>query len=699
MREIATATGAGRVTIRDRAAREGWPFREEPCAGRPRRLYEVSALPADIRRRLEQDPPEAAAGSDPARSDCEPHGGQAGAASAPLPPSDIPDDTPIRRPGDIGEGAGAVPAPSNGSFNAPSTAVEAGFLVDSDGVDLEALYWALPEARRARADAKLVAVDAALAIRDSDKIPMLAACERAAAAEGCRWSASALMASWRRIRGLPRHRRAMALADRRTGRVARAECDPEAWEFFKADYLRLEEPPAAACHRRLQRVAESRDWAVPASPAALLRRLEAECPREAIVLARKGRAALQRMIPPQQRLRPRFSLDAVNCDGFRFDNFVAWHPDPGRDPIRPVGVFWQDLHSGELLSFRIAETENADSYRLSFHDVLRDFGIPGDVYADNGRGIAAKHLTGGAVHRFRFKVKAEEPTGLITQLVGPKHVHWTTPYHGQSKPIERAFKEFAEDLCRSPALRGSWTGNRPDAKPENYRSRAVPREDFLRAVAEFVRLHNARRGRRGRGMDGRSFDEVFAAGWDPARVARPSEAQLARWLLAAEGVTADYRSGAVTLLKTAYWAPEMAAELAGRPKERRRVVVRFDPENLALPVTVERLDGSLIARAAPRGAVAFDSKEAAEERAREQRRLDRAAREALQVQKRMDDADLDRLLADAPLPQPAQLPPANVVAGAFGREPERPAAEEGEDLAAAAERRVLEAIGWGGGKQ
>ena len=698
MQEIATATGAGRVTIRDRAAREGWPYREEAVRGGRRRLYEISALPADIRQRLEDLPPGR-------RTDTHVHqmgerGSQAGAVTEaparPLPSSDIPDGTPIRRPGATGEGAGSDPAP----LNAPSTTVEEPFEASdkmSKSVPPDALaerWEQLSESRRARAEAKLAALDAAVSIRDREGIPMRAACERAAG----RWSASALLAAWRRVRGLPRHRRVMALADRRTGRTARSECDPSAWEFFKADYLRLERPSAASCHRRLLRVAERQSWDVPASPAALLRRLEAECPREAIILARQGRAALQRMVPPQIRLRPEFSLDAVNCDGFRFDNFVDWH-GPGRDPIRPVGVFWQDLCSGKLLSFRIAETENADSYRLSFHDLLRKHGIPGDVYADNGRGIAAKHLTGGTPHRFRFKTKAGEPVGLITQLVGPDHIHWTTPYHGQSKPIERAFREFAEDLGRSPALRGSWTGNRPDAKPENYRSRAVPRERFLEAVAEFVRLHNARKGRRGRGMDGQSFDEAFAAAWDPARVARPSEGQLARWLLAVEAVTADFRSGAVTLLKTAYWAPEMAAELAGRTKERRQVVVRFDPENLALPVTVERPDGSLIARAAPRGAVAFDSKQAAEDRAREERRLDRAAREALQTQKRMDDADLDRLAAEAPLPEVAPLPPANVVAGAFGREPERPAEQEGEDLAAAAEARVLEAIGWGGSER
>ncbi|WP_245528436.1 transposase domain-containing protein [Gluconobacter morbifer] len=45
--------------------------------------------------------------------------------------------------------------------------------------------------------------------------------------------------------------------------------------------------------------------------------------------------------------------------------------------------------------------------------------------------------TGGIPNRFRFKVKEDEPVGIMTQL--GVEVHWTTPYSGQSKPIERAW--------------------------------------------------------------------------------------------------------------------------------------------------------------------------------------------------------------------------------------------------------------------
>ena len=141
----------------------------------------------------------------------------------------------------------------------------------------------------------------------------------------------------------------------------------------------------------------------------------------------------------------------------------------------------------------------------------------------------------------------QDPVGLLTQLVGPENIHWTTPCSGQAKPIERMFREFAGELARHPLLAGAWTGSGPDAKPENYRSRAVPRELFKQVVAEFLRSYCAQRGRKGIGMEDRSFDEKFAVVWDPTRVARPTEGQLARWLLAADAITADSRSGAVKL--------------------------------------------------------------------------------------------------------------------------------------------------------
>lgn len=53
---------------------------------------------------------------------------------------------------------------------------------------------------------------------------------------------------------------------------------------------------------------------------------------------------------------------------------------------------------------------------MPFGDLFRVYGIPDHAWLDNGRGFAAKCITGGTPNRFRFKVKPEEPSGILTAL-------------------------------------------------------------------------------------------------------------------------------------------------------------------------------------------------------------------------------------------------------------------------------------------
>src|SRR5690606_13947366 len=118
-------------------------------------------------------------------------------------------------------------------------------------------------------------------------------------------------------------------------------------------------------------------------------------------------------------------------------------------------------------------------------------------------------------------------------------VHWTTPYSGQSKPIERAFRDLCNDIWRHPAFVGAYTGNNPNAKPEDYGSRAVALDEFYRIVSQEIREHNRRTGRRSRVCAGQlSFDQAFRESYARAPIRKASEEQLRLFLLAAESVTA-----------------------------------------------------------------------------------------------------------------------------------------------------------------
>jgi hypothetical protein len=148
------------------------------------------------------------------------------------------------------------------------------------------------------------------------------------------------------------------------------------------------------------------------------------------------------------------------------------------------------VRSSKLLAWRVCETESAHHVRLVFASLFEGWGIPVHCVLDNGRGFASKWITGGTANRFRFKVKDSDPVWLLTGL-GVK-VHWALPFHGQSKPIERAWMDLTDTISRHPFVAGAYTGRSPMHKPANYGSKAVPWDDFVGHVAREIAHHNAR---------------------------------------------------------------------------------------------------------------------------------------------------------------------------------------------------------------
>ena len=82
------------------------------------------------------------------------------------------------------------------------------------------------------------------------------------------------------------HRLALLVPDY-VGRTAAVEIPAEAWDTFKADYLRLEAPSAAGCYERLQRIAKVRGWQLP-SLRSFERKISRELSPQVLVLARQG---------------------------------------------------------------------------------------------------------------------------------------------------------------------------------------------------------------------------------------------------------------------------------------------------------------------------------------------------------------------------------------------------------------------------
>ncbi|TVP09815.1 transposase domain-containing protein [Shewanella sp. KCT] len=427
----------------------------------------------------------------------------------------------------------------------------------------------------------------------------------------------------------------------------RADIDEQAWACFKADYLRLEQPSFKGCYYRLKDAAKEKGWVVP-SVKSLERRLKAEVPHEQQVLLRQGEHALMQLYPPQHRsVEDLDAMQWINGDGYQHNVFVRWH---NGDIVRPKTWFWQDIRTRKILGWRTDISENTTTIRLSLMDVVREYGIPREITIDNTRAAANKWVTGGVGNRYRFKVKKDDPLGLIP-MMGIK-LHWSSVYfgkgHGQAKPVERSFgvgglNEFVD---KHPALAGAYTGENTNAKPDNYGSKAIPVEQFMQVLAEGIRHYNQREKRQTEVCRGvLSFDEAFNNSYATAVVRKPNIEQLRMLMLSAEAVRVDRHAqvsldagGSIKGRKNRYHCDALFQHIG------KKVVVRFDPDNLHTSVVCYELNGLLIGEAECIDSTAFGDAEAAREFNRHRKGKVKAEKIAAKKQLQMDAIEAAELM-------------------------------------------------------
>lgn len=467
-------------------------------------------------------------------------------------------------------------------------------------------------------------------------------------------SASTLHGWFARISGVDAADRAAYLAPEYGGRSAKSDLSDDAWEFYKGLYLQQSKLSHAACYRRLLRVAPENGWTVP-SAKTLQRRMDNDVPPPVQTLWRYGPEALNHAFPHLTRDRSSITpMQVLNLDGHIWDVMVKW---PNGTIARPVSLAVQDIASGKILAIRFDLSLNHHLVRLALGDTFRHHGLCQAIFMDNGRENAAQAIAGGQ-HRLRWgKTPEEEPAGLLTTL-GIKAT-FVTPYWGQAKPIERAFRNFAHDIAKGPEFVGAYTGHNTVSKPENYGSRAVPFAEFEAIVRRELAYYNAQEGRRGQGMNGRSFDQVFAEGIAKAPPRTATEAQLRLCMLASKPVAMEAKTGAVTVEGHRYWSPELGAVPA------QRVVVRFDPEQMELPAFVYSVSGKFLAEATRIQAGNFDSLSDGREHRKNQRDYTRAVKAAAKAARKLDARDVAAQLAMPAAPEPIQTIPSNVVRPAF----------------------------------
>lgn len=409
------------------------------------------------------------------------------------------------------------------------------------------------------------------------------------------------------VKGVRRADYLPALAPRRKGGGKEAEVDDGAWHYLKSEYLRPERPTFSSCYyQTVKYYAAPRGIALP-NEKTLLRKLQREVDPRVIVAMREGMDAVRNMVPPQQRsVAHMYAMDMVNIDGHKFDVFVNFGKDAqGKDIIaRPMMVAIQDIYSRMMLAWRIGDTESAMLTRLAFADLFKNYGIPNRCLMDNGRAFASKWVTGGVRNRYRFTIREDDPMGLLPSLgIG---VQFAQPYSGQSKPIERSFRDLADFIAKDIRCSGAYTGNHIDNKPENYGTRAVPLDLFVQVVADGIAAYNEREDRRTETARGGSFQATFQASYAVSPIGRASPEHLRLALLTGEKIKAHKKDGSVRIVGNRYWSRELSRHA------NQLLTIRFDPDDLSLPIHVYTMAGDYICSADRVGASLFDRVEDAQ---------------------------------------------------------------------------------------
>lgn len=464
----------------------------------------------------------------------------------------------------------------------------------------------------------------------------------------------------------------------------RAVCTRAFKDYLKSLFLRLEGPTFRQCFRTACKKARAEGWYTLKERTAW-RHLEAEVPRVTMIFAREGEKGLQRCFPAQIRDRSTMSaLEGVNADCHKIDIFVSW---PDGTINRPQIVAFQDLYSGKILSWRVDHDPNKVMVMAAWGELVEKWGIPRHCLFDNGREFANKWMTAGTATRFRFKVRDDDPLGVLP-LLGVQ-VHWAKPAHGQAKPIERAFRDLASDIAKDPRFAGAYVGNRPDAKPENYGSRAIPAETFIKVLAEGIEEHNARDGRLSHTALGRSFDVTFAESYASAPIRKATEEQRRLWMMGQHAGKLRRDNGQLRLYGN-YYHSDWMSQRAGE-----KIVARFDPEDLHAGIYIYAADGGFLGFAECQQKVGFFDVTGARETARRNARIRRAEKALADAHRPIP---IEQIAADldAMAPTAANDLTTKVVAPEFGRKTAslpfaRPTYERPEDpeLDAAREAMVV----------
>jgi len=373
-----------------------------------------------------------------------------------------------------------------------------------------------------------------------------------------RWEASYKKHGWQ------------GLASGYGNRRGNSKLDVEGLSFIEANFLKSDQPSAHEVYNDYAADCAKRG-VIPCSYQTVLRYINNTIPRETKVLYRLGPDAFNDLcLPYLERdytvLKP---MEAICGDHHILDLFVK---GPTGKLHRPHLTMWSDIRSRRPVGWVVSLQGCGATILYSLRRAIDRFGKPEVGYIDNGMDYKGAQMTAGGRRRWVIDEDQQAELAGIWLRLGIKPV-FAEPYHGQSKPIERQFRDIKDHFSREL---DAFCGGRPSERPHDIKERTETGRVYTLAeleelIGRFIEEDLINRPHTGHGMDGRTPDEVFHDGWVKRRMDRE---ELRLLLMKARPATVG-RQG--VRWNHAWYRSD---ELAQLQLQGQKVIARYDPADV-----------------------------------------------------------------------------------------------------------------------
>lgn len=262
-----------------------------------------------------------------------------------------------------------------------------------------------------------------------------------------------------------------------------------------------------------------------------------------------------------------------------------------RETGSPKLIVWIDVKSRFVTGWHLSWEETTESIAMALKNGIERYGVPDNIYTDNGKAYRGKILEG-----------TKELEGIYGSLgIGVSHA---LPLNAQAKHVERWFLDFKKSLMkRFEAYKGGNIMERPEAI-KGFALKKLPETAYLEEdeveaiIGGFIEYKNheyynlrreaGRKAHRGRGMNNRTPLEVFDAEY-PLKDRKLLSNEQLRLLFLYEDIRVIQQNG-IEFMGNIYAKEQVYFH------QKERVKIKYDPHDLSY-IYVYLLTGEFLCKA------------------------------------------------------------------------------------------------------